>query len=121
MKAKGITLNAKNSQAIRLETLIGLVDSYVTSHDSTKYILAHTENIVRDKKTLTLHNKSVVKRLRWCIINADFCPISPRFLMATDQMMMHRGSMDVSDFDFRLQHPFSCVISGPSNSGSLIL
>ncbi len=35
--------------------------------------------------------------------------------MATDQMMMmHRGSMDVSDFDFRLQHPFSCVISGPS-------
>ncbi len=38
--------------------------------------------------------------------------------MATDQMMMmHRGSMDVSDFDFRLQHPFSCVISGPSNSG----
>ncbi len=64
MKAKGITLNAKNSQAIRLETLIGLVDSYVTSHDSTKYILAHTENIVRDKKTLTLHNKSVVKRFK---------------------------------------------------------
>ncbi len=64
MKAKGITLNAKNSQAIRLETLIRLVDSYVTSHDSTKYILAHTENIVRDKKTLTLHNKSVVKRFK---------------------------------------------------------
>lgn len=24
---------------------------------------------------------------------------------------------EVSGFDFRLQHPFSCVISGPSNSG----
>lgn len=32
-------------------------------------------------------------------------------------MAMHRGSQDVSDFDFRLQHPFSCVVSGPSNSG----
>lgn len=32
-------------------------------------------------------------------------------------MTMHRGSQDVSDFDFRLQHPFSCVVSGPSNSG----
>ncbi len=117
MKAKGITLNAKNSQAIRLETLIGLVDSYVTSHDSTKYILAHTENIVRDKRLSRCTTNQSLKGLRWCIINADFCPISPRFLMATDQMMMHRGSMDVSDFDFRLQHPFSCVISGPSNSG----
>ena len=27
------------------------------------------------------------------------------------------GMKDVNNFDFRLQHPFSCVISGPSNSG----
>ena len=27
------------------------------------------------------------------------------------------GLRDVTNFDFRLQHPFSCVISGPSNSG----
>ena len=64
MKAKGITLNAKNSQAICLESLIGLVDSYVTSHDRSKYILAQSENIVRNKKSLTLHNKSVVKRFK---------------------------------------------------------
>lgn len=64
VKAKGITLNAKNSKAICLESLIGLVDSYVTSHDRSKYILARTENIVRDKKTLTLQNKSVVKRFK---------------------------------------------------------
>ncbi|XP_067296541.1 uncharacterized protein [Pseudorasbora parva] len=64
MKAKGITLNAKNSQTIRLESLIGLVDSYVTSPNSGEYILAQTENIVRNKKTLTLHNKSVVKRFK---------------------------------------------------------
>lgn len=64
MKAKGITLNARNSQAIRLDSLIGLVNGYVTSHDNTQYILAHTENIVRDKKHLTLHNKSVEKRFK---------------------------------------------------------
>ncbi len=64
MKAKGITLNAKNAQAIRLDSLIGLVNSYVRSNDDTQYILAHTENIVRDKKHLTLHNKSVDKRFK---------------------------------------------------------
>ena len=64
MKAKGITLNARNSQAIRLDSLIGLVNGYVTSHDNTQYILAHTENIVRDKKHITLHNKSVEKRFK---------------------------------------------------------
>lgn len=26
-----------------------------------------------------------------------------------------------SDFDGRLQHPFSCVISGPSNSGKTVI
>ncbi len=36
--------------------------------------------------------------------------------MATDSMMP-RGVRDASEFDFRMQHPFSCVISGPSNSG----
>nr|DAC81393.1 TPA_asm: PolB-C [Pimephales minnow adintovirus] len=64
MKAKGITLNAKNSRVINMESLIGLVEGYVTSQDSSKHILAHSENIVRHKKTLTLHNKSVVKSFK---------------------------------------------------------
>lgn len=64
MKAKGITLNAKNSESIRLDTLIGLVDGYVTSGDDTQYILAQADNIVRNKKQLTLHNKSVVKKFK---------------------------------------------------------
>ncbi|XP_065122769.2 uncharacterized protein [Paramisgurnus dabryanus] len=64
MKAKGITLNAKNSQTIRLDTLIDLVDGYAKSRYNSRCLLAHTENIVRDKKHLTLHNKSVVKRFR---------------------------------------------------------
>nr|XP_021323064.1 uncharacterized protein LOC110438038 isoform X1 [Danio rerio] len=64
MKAKGITLNAKNSQTIRLDTLIGLVDGYVTSGDDSRYILAQADNIVRNKKHLTLHNKSVVKKFK---------------------------------------------------------
>ncbi|KAG1925821.1 extracellular sulfatase Sulf-2 [Pimephales promelas] len=64
MKAKGITLNAKNSRVINMESLIGLVEGYVMSQDSSKHILAHSENIVRHKKTLTLHNKSVVKSFK---------------------------------------------------------
>ncbi len=36
--------------------------------------------------------------------------------MATDSTA-HRGVRDASEFDFRLIHPFACVISGPSNSG----
>lgn len=64
MKANGITLNAENSKAIKLDTLIGLVDHYVVNRDSNQHILAHTDNIVRDKKQLTLKNESVVKRFK---------------------------------------------------------
>ncbi|KAL1280041.1 hypothetical protein QQF64_014641 [Cirrhinus molitorella] len=64
MKAKGITLNSENSKVIRLDSLISLVQSYVKSSDSTRHILAHTDNIVRNKKMLTLHNKPVVKRFK---------------------------------------------------------
>ncbi|KAI2645178.1 DNA polymerase [Labeo rohita] len=45
MKAKGITLNSENSKVIRLDSLISLVHSYVNSSDSTRHILAHTDNI----------------------------------------------------------------------------
>ncbi|KAL1252652.1 hypothetical protein QQF64_017345 [Cirrhinus molitorella] len=64
VKAKGIILNAKNSQAIRLDSMIGLVTDYTLTRDDTQYILTHSENIVRNKKTLTLHNKSVDKRYK---------------------------------------------------------
>ena len=37
--------------------------------------------------------------------------------MATDNVFGHRGVVDTAGFDFRLDHPFSCVLSGPSNSG----
>ncbi|XP_056591324.1 uncharacterized protein LOC130431856 isoform X1 [Triplophysa dalaica] len=64
MKAKGITLNSENSKVITLDSLIGLVDSYVTSSDSNQHLLAHTDSIVRNKKNFTLRNKSVVKRFK---------------------------------------------------------
>ena len=64
MKAKGITLNAENSKLIRLDTLIDLVDHHVTDRDSTRHILARTDNIVRNKSHLTLKNKSDVKRFK---------------------------------------------------------
>ena len=64
MKAKGITLNSDNSKVIRLDTLIGLVDHYVVNHDGSRHILAHADGIVRNKKNLTLKNKSVVKQSR---------------------------------------------------------
>ncbi|XP_041920140.1 uncharacterized protein LOC121684226 [Alosa sapidissima] len=64
MKAKGVTLNAENSKLIRLDTLIGLVDHYVTDRDSTRHIRARTDNIVRNKKHLILKNKTGEKRFR---------------------------------------------------------
>ena len=56
MKAKGITLNAENSKLIKLDTQIDLVDHHLADRNNTRYILAHTDNIVRDKKLLTLKN-----------------------------------------------------------------
>ena len=64
MKAKGITLNAENSKLIKLDTLIDLVDHHLVDRDNTRHILARTDNIVRDKKSLTLKNTSVVKRFK---------------------------------------------------------
>lgn len=64
MKAKGITLNAENSKVIKLDTLIDLVDHHVVNRDGARHILARTDNIVRNKKHLTLKNKSVVKCFR---------------------------------------------------------
>ncbi|XP_057183236.1 uncharacterized protein LOC130549912 [Triplophysa rosa] len=64
MKAKGITLNAVNSEAIRLDTLIGLVNHYVGGDGTSRHILARMDGIVRDKKRFTLHNKSVDKCFR---------------------------------------------------------
>ena len=64
MKAKGITLNAENSKLIKLDTLIDLVDHHLADRDNTRYLLARTDNIVRDKKRLTLINTSVVKRFK---------------------------------------------------------
>lgn len=37
--------------------------------------------------------------------------------MATNNMLGYPGVYDTEGFDFKFQHPFSCIISGPSNSG----
>ncbi len=64
MKVKGITLNSLNSEVITLDSLIGLVDHYVRGRDNSRHILAHNDTIVRNKKDLTLRNKSFVKKFR---------------------------------------------------------
>lgn len=64
MKAKGITLNAVNSQVIRLDTLIGLVEDYVSGRDNNRHVLARADTIVRNKKQFTLHNKALVKKFK---------------------------------------------------------
>ncbi|KAI4891048.1 hypothetical protein NFI96_008140 [Prochilodus magdalenae] len=64
MKAKGITLNSENSKVVRLDTLIDLVDHYLLNQNSSRHILARADGIVRNKKNLTLKNKSVVKRFK---------------------------------------------------------
>ena len=74
MKAKGITLNAENSKLIRLDTLIDLVDHHVINRNSTHHILAHSDNIVRNKRQLTLRNKVDVKRFRVVYNKRVLCP-----------------------------------------------
>ena len=74
MKAKGITLNAENSKLIRLDTLIDLVDHHVINRNSTHHILAQADNIVRNKKDLTLKNKVDVKRFRVVYNKRVLCP-----------------------------------------------
>ena len=34
-----------------------------------------------------------------------------------DLITLKMSLRDVGEFDFRLQHPFSLIVSGPSNSG----
>ncbi|MGL5342811.1 MAG: hypothetical protein ACRC90_07815 [Lactococcus garvieae] len=64
MKAKGITLNAVNSEVIRLDSLIDLVEQYVRGVGRDNYILARADGIVRNKKKFTLQNKSVGKKFK---------------------------------------------------------
>ncbi|KAL0146560.1 hypothetical protein M9458_058191 [Cirrhinus mrigala] len=63
LKVKGITLHSINADIITLESMICLVQGYVTSRDTT-HLLTRTETIVRNKKKFTLHNKSVLKRFK---------------------------------------------------------
>ncbi|XP_039511243.1 uncharacterized protein LOC120466725 [Pimephales promelas] len=63
LKAKGITLNANNAQIVTLQSLIGLVCAYVETGD-TQELFPRTETITRNKRTFTLHNRSIVKSFR---------------------------------------------------------
>lgn len=40
--------------------------------------------------------------------------------MDSDNVFGHKGARDAKDHDFRLQHPFSLIVAGPSNSGKSI-
>ena len=80
MKAKGITLISENSKVVRLDTLIDLVDHYLLNQNSSRHILSRADGIVRNKKNLTLKNKSVVKRFKVVynkrVLLSDFSTLS---------------------------------------------
>ncbi|XP_052426447.1 uncharacterized protein LOC127968976 [Carassius gibelio] len=63
LKAKGVTLHSANAKIVTLESMIGLIQGYVTSRD-TSHLLTRTETIVRNKKKFTLHNTAVLKRFK---------------------------------------------------------
>nr|XP_055068853.1 uncharacterized protein LOC129450248 [Misgurnus anguillicaudatus] len=64
LKAKGIVQNYTNSQIITLDTLVDLVRDYVNEGDPDRHVLASADSIVRNKRHLTLHNKTVVKKFK---------------------------------------------------------
>ena len=96
----------------------GLKSPDFTPPERTRERRLHS-TIVRDKKRLTLKNTSVVKRFKVVynkhVLLSDFTTLPLGTDMGMDRSI--QGLRDVTYFDFRLQHPFSCVISGPSNSG----
>lgn len=63
LKAKGVTMHSTNGKVVTLESMICLIQGYVTSRD-TSHLLTRTETIVRNKKKLTLHNRAVLKRFK---------------------------------------------------------
>ncbi len=86
-------------QAIRLDSLIGLINSYVTSQGDTKYILARAKKTLWGIKSISRCTSQSTKVSRWCIISAGFYPISILFLMATDSsssssLRLHLGASD---------------------------
>lgn len=63
LKAKGVTLHSANAKIVTLESMICLIQGYVTSRD-TSHLLTRTETIVRNKKKFTLRNTAVLKRFK---------------------------------------------------------
>lgn len=63
LKAKGITLNAENAQIVTLRSLMTLVRAYIQRGDIL-HLQVCTGTITRNKRTLTLHNKTVAKNFR---------------------------------------------------------
>ncbi len=64
MKVKGVTFSALNSAAITTDSMIELVHHYVKGRDDSRYILTQNNNIVRNKKQMTLHNRSFEKKFK---------------------------------------------------------
>lgn len=64
LKAKGIVQNYTNSQIITLDTMVDRVRDYVNEGDRDRHVLASADSIVRNKRHLMLHNKTVVKKFK---------------------------------------------------------
>ena len=64
VKCKGITLNALNSKVVTFDSLVQLVRAFVENPNRPAEVVnTKTQTITRDKKTLTLKNATVTKRL----------------------------------------------------------
>ncbi|XP_077961146.1 uncharacterized protein LOC144382995 [Gasterosteus aculeatus] len=63
VKCKGVTLNARNASVVTPQSLIGLVQAYVTNHN-THTLTTVSETIRRDKKKFHLKNETVFKQVR---------------------------------------------------------
>ncbi|XP_031153064.1 uncharacterized protein LOC116048233 [Sander lucioperca] len=64
VKCKGVTLNSKNAQVVTHESLIGLVQAFVTNRHSTEHLMTNAFTIKRDKKQFHLKNDTVAKKVR---------------------------------------------------------
>lgn len=90
-----------------------MVENYTIAGDVSQ-IVAHTNTIVKDKRSLPCTTGHYRKDSKWFTTNVFSYPITPSYHMGTNIMC---NTYDEEYFDVWLEHPLSCIISGPSNSG----
>lgn len=65
VKCQGFTLNYKNEQLIKFNSLTDFVESFCSNNEIKEIITTNDHKITRDKKNMRILNKKEVKHLKF--------------------------------------------------------